>query len=685
MKSNGIRLAYIIAVVYAFLGSFLFLRGLDNAGVLGADTLVHVSGVQTVPSQEVVEAVKKIAHDHSVVIGRTIDDLQEPGAHRHLYLAVGDPHGRAANWLNDGYPAFSQDTRTDVHPLQDLASTDARGYYIVFGDEAATQSLVNTLRHLGFETSSRAYYETGNIVRWVGNQPLGLSLPVAALLVALLIAASVITGVKNYAVQRLHGASYWHMLGRDFRWVTRFAAGALASALVVSAIGLGSYNRFNQWQAFATVTGCVFLGLIGIAILTHAIALVIARGMPILESLKGRVPARWATVGIYVVRLPAVALAVGSIILASLAVNQFFAYQASRDAWRTAGDTVYVNFNPSMSANETDAMSIRVGQWLAKAESEQKMILAYQERFERLTNGPAADVLLVNDNYLRAQDIRNAEGQRIQDIGDAQLLVVVPMRLASEKDQVVRATQDWVDSVSDRDSPVPVETVTGAPGQRIFTYGNPVVNDQKALIDEPILLVINTGTKVIDADTYTAFASQGGVVLSNLNWAHHSAETHGVSSFIVGFRLTAQDAASKYGELVRDLRVHVFNVFAALGVLLATAIGLAEIYTRKNAQRTFAMFISGWRFTQSHIVIAGGELLLGLLIIGWSVSQTLPFILSSNTDSATPPSTTEIFLLGGWQPVILTGLAVTNFAFFLLALHRKTRQLILTRSPEAQA
>ena len=43
MKSNGIRLAYIIAITYAFLGSFLFLRGLDNAGVLGADAVKEIS------------------------------------------------------------------------------------------------------------------------------------------------------------------------------------------------------------------------------------------------------------------------------------------------------------------------------------------------------------------------------------------------------------------------------------------------------------------------------------------------------------------------------------------------------------------------------------------------------------------------------------------------------------------
>ena len=140
-----------------------------------------------------------------------------------------------------------------------------------------------------------------------------------------------------------------------------------------------------------------------------------------------------------------------------------------------------------------------------------------------------------------------------------------------------------------------------------------------------------------------------------------------------------------HSELVRDLRIHAFNVLAALGVLLATAIGLAEIYTRKNAQRTFAMFISGWRFTQSHIVVLGGELLLGVVIVGWSVSQTLPLLLASDTDATAPPNATEVFLLGGWQPVILTGLAAANFVFFLLALHRKTRQLILTRSPEAQA
>ena len=118
MKSNGIRLAYIIAITYAFLGSFLFLRGLDNAGVLGADAVVQVSGNQTVPSAEVVNTVRHIADDHRAIIGRTIDDVREPGTRRHLYLGGGDPHGRAAHWLTDGYPPSAQTPKRTCMPYR---------------------------------------------------------------------------------------------------------------------------------------------------------------------------------------------------------------------------------------------------------------------------------------------------------------------------------------------------------------------------------------------------------------------------------------------------------------------------------------------------------------------------------------------------------------------------------------
>ncbi|MFT4218075.1 MAG: hypothetical protein QM619_12965, partial [Micropruina sp.] len=646
--------------------------------------LIYVSGVQSAPSPQVVAAVQQVAKDHGVAIGRSIDDIREPGRLRYLYLAVGDQAATQSAWLRYGYPSFTQDIRTTVRPFHDLVATDARGYYLVFGNHFVSEVVMERFRDLGFEVKSRAYYDASSIIRWLGNQPLGLSVLVSGLLVALLITASVIAAVKSYAVQRLHGANYANLLIRDLRWVLRFATLTLVAVTIIAIITLGLYNQYNQWLPFAILTACTLCGLIGVAILTHAIALAIARGMPILESLKGRIPARWATLGVYLVRLPAMALAVGSVILSALAVNQLSAYQESRDMWRTAGEAVYINFNPSMTSNETDEMSIRTGEWLATEETAGRMILAYQDRFERLIGGPAGDLLIVNDNYLKAQDIRNADGQRILDVGGDHILIVLPPSLAAQEELAIRATQEWADSTAGRPDAVSIVTTNGASGLRAFTYGNPVVHDQNALLNEPTILVVNAAASVIDADTYTAFASQGGVVLEDMSQAVAGAATAGISPFILGFRPAAQDAAAMYGDLIRELRIHAFNVAAALGVLLATAVGLTEIYTRKNAQRTFARFISGWRFARSHIVILAGELALACLTLGWSASQTLPLLLADRTD-ATPNNPADTFLLGGWQPALLTGLAGANFIFFLAALHIKTRRLILTRSPEAQA
>lgn len=95
--------------------------------------------------------VEAFADACSVNVGHEVADLEDPGNRRRLYLAVGDPKASSASWLDDGYPNFSRDMRTEVQPLGEIRHLDPRGYYLVFEPPEVAGELLAGFKRLGFD------------------------------------------------------------------------------------------------------------------------------------------------------------------------------------------------------------------------------------------------------------------------------------------------------------------------------------------------------------------------------------------------------------------------------------------------------------------------------------------------------------------------------------------------------
>lgn len=679
MTHRGTRLAYVLVLLYAAAAAFLVVRGLEEAGVLGADHVVLVTGESGAGADRTVTAVQDVARTQGVDVGRLVDDVTAPGERRHLYLAVGRPDATPAGWLRDGYPAFGPQGRTDVHDLADLGLVDPRGYYVVFGDDRGRDALTAELRRLGYVVETRAYYAPAAIAQWVAGQPLGVGLLVVTLLVVVVVAAGVLGGVKSYAVQRLHGAAGGTLLLRDLRDVARVVLVAGGALALLVAAGLRLWNGGAQWHAYATVALATAGALLLVVLVAHAAAIALTGRVPVLESLQGRLPAHGTTAAVYLVRVPALVLAVSAAVTATVSATDVADRRAALDSWAAAGDAASLSFSPMLSPAETRRLSVRAGEWLADEEAAGRTVMAVQDRLELLAPGATGDVLLVNSTYLAQQDVRTTDGERVTGPPTGTVLVLVPQDRAAGTAGLTRALAAWARSGPGDATPT-VTTLTVPSGTELFTYASRRGTSQGATLTGAVVVVVDAASGVVRPDDYMAWASQGAVLVLEPQRALAQAQAAGLTDFVTSFRPAQQEAADVYAEVLRELRLHLANVVAALLVLLATAVGLGQVYTRSHAQRLFVTYVHGWSFVRTHrgLLAVEGALLLG--VVGASAWATATLLTA-------PEGTTgggeQALALGGLQPVLASGWALVNAAFVVATLVVLTRRLVRTRSAEA--
>lgn len=674
MTHRGTRLAYVLVLLYAAAAAFLVVRGLEESGVLGADHVVLVSGSAGAGAAPAVAAVQDVARTHGVDVGRLVDDLTAPGERRHLYLAAGRPDGAQADWLVHGYPAFDPRDGTAVHDVADLGSLDPRGYYVVFGGADGRDALVDAMRGLGYDVEARAYYAPGPVAQWVWTQPLGVGLLVVTLLVVVVVAAGVLAGVKSYAVQRLHGASAGTLLARDLRDVARVVVVAAGALTVLVGGALWAWNGLHQWRAYAAVAAGTAAALLVVVLLAHVVAIGITGLLPVLEALKGRLPARGTTAAVYLVRVPALVLTVTASLTVTVTAADVVERRAALDDWRTVGDAAFLSFAPVFSSAEVERLASTTGTWLADEEAAGRMVLAVQDRLELLAPGATGDVLLVNSTYLAQQDVRSADGTRVTGPDPGTVEVLVPAERVADQDAIVRAVAEWA-------GPGP-DVVAGGllpSGAELFTYAAQRGSQERPVLPGAVVVVVDATSGAVRPDDYMAWASQGGVLVLDPERAVRSAQDAGLTGFVTSFRPAQQEAADVYADVVRDLRLHLANGAAALLVLLATAVGLGQVYTRAHAQRLFVTHVHGWSFVRTHVRLLAVEAVLLVVVVAMSV-RTTATLLATGTDGGDQGAA---LALGGLQPVLTSTWAALNVGFVVATLVVLTRRLVRTRSAEA--
>lgn len=136
-----LALGLICATIFAFICSFLLVKTSDEAGGLIGNQVVLIQDSTGKTTAEAFRShVVEYAQHNNIDIFLIISDPNSPQTKRILYIAPGSPTSTGAQWLQDGYPTFSNDAEMIVHHLSDYHVNDPRGFYYIDGPRGAGQN-----------------------------------------------------------------------------------------------------------------------------------------------------------------------------------------------------------------------------------------------------------------------------------------------------------------------------------------------------------------------------------------------------------------------------------------------------------------------------------------------------------------------------------------------------------------
>ncbi|WP_197277850.1 hypothetical protein [Arthrobacter alpinus] len=669
----------------------------DDIGVQGATSYLSVNtpmvggpgSAKDIDTQTATALIQATAQAQHANIARMVPDLQNPATRRNLYLEVGDGSAASATWLAKGYPDFARSMTTTVLPWEKIASMDVRGRYVLFGANTADveHALTVGLEAMGLDVTSTTA-SPGEVFQWfLATSGLGASFLILALIVVVSSGAGVILNARSYAIQRLQGSSFAEVLSRDLLALGRFALPLYVGVALLTAIGLFVYNSLHQLAQFGMVALLVAATLALTALLTHTAVLVLAGRVPLIAAVKGLIPSKSIFVSIYTVRIAASLLAVG-ILSATLALGgQVLGQQASKAVWASNSDLNQLQFASYLSMEEFAQQSATFAHVAKQADADGQAVLAFMRPFaemrpydpnSKVAPAPGPPVVFVNSSYLERETILDAQGQRIQPSNTVRLLV--PETLQGELTEITAVIAGAIGA----DRPF-TETVMIANNQAINAFGSNSGILADTEVPGAVLVTIPSGGGWITEPDYYAYAMSGAMLFTDPARIISGADTAGAPAFVTGFHPAALDASIVFQKDASALRNHLFSTIAAIAVLMVTSLGVAIIYTRKNAQRIFTSFIHGWRSWRVNKVLLTVEAVagIGLVLYGLSIPARHAGALAKKIADGGAPVPVDIPALMEWAPAIAAGIALVSITFTLLALRGYKTSLIRSHSADA--
>lgn len=684
MLHRSITFIHICLLLLSAALSFFTVRAMEEVIVSDYSALLWVvedDGSSDVG--QVVEAVETLARDEGVTVAFETPDLHDPGSVRHLYLAVGDESSQTAHWIDEGYPSFGHTMHTEVHPFADLAETDPRGFYLVFGPEEDVYLLQDALAELGMGGSAQVDSQNLHWDDFLFKGDLRTTFVVALLCTVTVVGSGVLLGARSYGVLRLNGHSYARILARDLIQLARlWAMAAPLLAFGVLAF-LYLYNGLTQLALFAGVAVSVLAIFAAVALTAHALTLALLHTTDILAALKGRIPARSATWAAYAVRVPALVFVLTIIAAVVASANNVRLQQKSFDDFSQAGEASRIMLKGSVDFDEMDTvMEPVVGQWLRQADTEGQVVLTAQEPSDYLmprgVPRPDFETLVVNDTYLAHQEILSPDGERYG--AEDSVRILLPESLSDFESDLREGTRQWLEfaSGSDSDLEIEIQVLPTTDGQRVFTYGSdePERLNNRPYLENPVIIALPNGAVLSDAQ-YFSSATDAAIVFPEPEAVEASIAQPPLSIYVNGVQMVATSAADHHQELVRTLRLESFNLAASTAVLFMTGIAVCLIHARTHAQTIFARHISGWSFAAIHRRLLAVEGLIALVFTGWATWDTTA-TLRRREDPTIPLLTVEDVPTTGVEPLLALGIAVTGLGLVIAVLaffhHRIVRE-----------
>lgn len=692
MASKSLRFVFIANWIFACFLSFTTVMYWDEDTPLAVRAGIIVRAWdEGRPAAELRSEIERFAIERQITVGRLKDDFEGTQRGRTIYLVDGDSSVGAGEWLRGGYEDFTRSLTTHVRPFAEAGDREPTGAYVVFGDYDKAVEMADFFASHGLTVGR-------HFDRWSLN-PKDLFLQdeqVTALGMMMLVsvavaAAGVLIGARAYGVKRLQGLGYGSLLLGDLRIAAGYwlSAGAVAIGLATGL--LAAYNGLTGigfYLLTALIINCV---LAGTAIATHALVLSLLMRLRVLAAVKGELPGRTASAVAYTLRVVTV---IATVALAQQVIATGVDVERRGDvlaSYARLGSTSTINLGNVWSNSDRENVRSVAGKWLHDEDRAGHVLLAGR----KYAQGPGAfngrDLIYVNDNFLRDQPIRLADGTDFKAADEPTLLI--PSRLWDHRDDIAEYVRKSPDLRRDTTASLEFRQAGTAEGQEVFTYTSSSVGPlsqgnadaDQSFATDPVVVFLPSKQGLLTDHSYFAFASQGRVLFPDTRVVSDAVAADPVlRSFVVSVTPVVDGAATEHRAVVQKFRLALFGLAAGLLVLLITGVGAVLIHTRRNAQWIFARHVSGWRFTTIHRVLLVFEAGALAVLIGWLPYQAWK-INSQIADyqSRGTPAPFEPMVLGAAEWVATGLLAVLTVVGVLTALTRAHRRVVRDGASEA--
>ncbi|MFD5028751.1 hypothetical protein [Streptomyces sp. NPDC058373] len=696
MLHRGVKFAHALVLAFSALFSFLFLRSFEDQWTLGYDAVVQVTESRdTTTGSAIGKAVEAFARDHDVTVGRQELNLEHPDRSRDLYLTGTGPR---AEWIDGGYPTFSPGQATVTRPYAEISDRDPRGMYYLFGDPDAVGPFLELMQQQGLTAWHPQPASLDELSYSYAGSALAGSLIVVALVCLTMTGAGVLLNAKSYGVLRLQGMSLPAILARDVRCLARPWMGALVLVTVFTTGLLAWYNRLAWFGLFALLAVGTALAFTALVLAAHAGTLALTARTGILAALKGEIPARSTAYAAYLVRIPALLLALGIAASVLQAGQDLTRRQEHLSVYEKVGDASAIRLNGYLGAPDAlKQMETKIGPWLRHADGNGEIVLAGHRDLARSRDAqdiPAADFVVANETFLAQQKILAPDGR--PDPGTTgrkgRILLLVPEGLTAFTDRLAALAPNLVSpSAPDQITRDQIDVRPTAADQEIFTYnargsraaGQDRPSDASFLTD-PVVAVLPNGSEYLSDKGYTSYASQRSIVFPDPTDITDGIATRGLRNEVVGISPVAADAAQAIRDITADFRLRVFNLAVALMVLLVAGIGVVIVHSRKNAQLIFARHIHGWTFTATHRTLLAAEAAIVTLLVCWIPYQVHQANQGLEQYAAMGiPAPRDPVEITGQDLTVIAGLSLVEIATALTVLAVFHRRIVKEGSTEA--
>lgn len=673
MKSTGLRLAIVIALLYSVLSGVALTLIADESTVLGATQLQVVGTDQAAKnaSASLPHTISESAYASNAVVIREERDSADPSV-RHLYLSGVGQARSEKSWLSEGYPAFSNLKHTVVHSEAEFAALDLRGTYFILSGEKELQKITSRFEDAGLTVESIQMPSiAANVLLFFASGPLTPPTIVVLLLLVFLISFSALANTKGYSIQKLHGLTAREAIRADANRISLFTTGAFFLVSAATILILWLSNGLKQFRFFAEVTSTVCVMFLLLVFAVHALTVSILWKTNTLAGIKGRLGLKVAAPVAYAIRIPGLLVVIMLAAAVATCAQGVTASKTNAELLKDAGNISKITFGKNIPAAQYGQVTGWVGQWLKKEEQDENLITVIPLPD---TASAASGALLVNNEYLESTPVLDENLNAVTPAERDSVKILLPERSTFTREDAL----DLLSTQAEFSGDTALSEATIAPNQEHLLY-NPDPSDDSSpssVADVP-LIVYGPGANPLSDEDFMSFASGGQVLVTDGQQAAQTVPEDLKRSTVQAFIPVARTAQDQYAAQLLLLQTSTITAFAALCVLLSTAFSLAQVHVRGNAQTIRVRYLHGWNFFATHQWLFKIEIKLALGAFAISALSIVIRYLYGGSARQGPSATGSALELGSLLVVL-----VLNAALLILAVASRSHSTLHANSEE---